>query len=648
MAALAADPVVAPSWPAVLARLRPAPGRAVFTARIALICALTAGAAATFGTPDPALTIYVVFFLNRADRAASVATAIAMLLLITFILAFSMIAAMLVVNNPLMRVAAIGLISFGLLFLTSASKLKPVGAIIALIIGFALDLLGSIVAGEEATRVLLYVWLIVAIPAAITIVISLLLAPSPRGFLQKTLAARLAMAAGLLADPRPEKAAAVRRTLRSGDAALAEYLRMTALEHIATPQAIAALGQAIRSSTIVLELADLACRGERPALDPLTAGRLAHSLQDMAAIFADGSYPIEVETVMDDAEPATEGDRLARAIDRALVAFAVAGDADKPLPAARKGFFDEDAFSNGEHVRFALRTTCAALFCYILYSLLDWPGIHTCFITCYIVSLGTAAESVEKLALRITGTLVGAALGYAALLLLLPSITSIGGLMFLVFAGTAIAAWVVAGGPFVAYAGFQIAFAFLLCVVQGAGPAFDLTVARDRVIGMLIGNFVAYVALTRLWPTSVAARIDTAIAGLVRLLARIAREPDLAAASAGAVGTGFGAIVRDIELTAYEPEAVGPPRAWREARWRLVEAADRIAAPLLLAARSDMPGLDAVANELDGLAGVIAEGAGYPGGEAAIRLDPLRSAITSLRSEVADAFAERGGVLATA
>ena len=41
------------------------------------------------------------------------------------------------------------------------------------------------------------------------------------------------------------------------------------------------------------------------------------------------------------------------------------------------------------------------MFCYLVYSLLDWPGIHTCLITVYIVSLGTTAETIEKLTLRI-------------------------------------------------------------------------------------------------------------------------------------------------------------------------------------------------------------------------------------------------------
>ena len=59
------------------------------------------------------------------------------------------------------------------------------------------------------------------------------------------------------------------------------------------------------------------------------------------------------------------------------------------------------------------------MFCYCLYVLLDWPGIHTCFITCYIVALGTAAEAVEKLTLRMLGCLLGAAAGIAAIVFVL-------------------------------------------------------------------------------------------------------------------------------------------------------------------------------------------------------------------------------------
>ncbi len=647
MAALAAEPLKAP-WLAVRARLQPAPGRWAFTLRIALICTLTACAVSMYGTPDAAFTIYMAFFLNRPDRTASIVTSVAMLLLISCVIAFSMISAIVVVNSPMVRVAAIAVISFGLLFLTSASKLRPVGANIALVAGYALDLLGTVTVGEEATRGLLYVWLFVAFPVAASILVNLLIAPSPRSLLQKGLADRLTLAADLLSTAGPALTARLERTLHSGDATLNGYLRMMGIERSAPPATLAALGQAIRSSTVVLQLLDLAAR-EGHSLDPANAGRLTPSLRSMAAIFADGSYPVSVEPVLGFLEPgATNDARLAVELDKALVGFAVANGKDRPLPVVHTGFFEPDAFTNETHVLFAVRTTAAALLCYILYSLLDWPGIHTCFLTCYIVSLGTAAESVEKLVLRIAGCLVGAALGYVALLLILPWVTSVGGLMVIVFMGTAVAAWIVAGGPFVAYAGLQLAFAFLLCVVQGSAPAFDLTVARDRVIGILIGNLVTYLALTRLWPSSVGARIDLTIARLVDLLVQAARTPAMAAAAVGAVGTDMGNIARDIELASYEPDGMGRGSAWRLSRWRLAKAIDRIAAPLLLAAKTNMPGLDAVGIELGALAGQIRGQTAH----IAERADPLFPlldvAMNDLRQVVDASLRDRGDAHAAA
>ena len=193
------------------------------------------------------------------------------------------------------------------------------------------------------------------------------------------------------------------------------------------------------------------------------------------------------------------------------------------VPAEEKktgGFFANDAFTNSDHVHYALKTTAAAMFCYVLYSLLDWPGIHTSFITCYIVSLSTTAETVEKLTLRILGCLVGAAAGIGAIVFLVPSVTSIDALMAIIFVGAYAAGYVAGGSPRVSYAGLQFAFAFFLSVVQGSAPAFDMTIARDRVIEILLGNFVVYVLFTNLWPVSVARRIDPAIGALLRISAQ--------------------------------------------------------------------------------------------------------------------------------
>ena len=202
----------------------------------------------------------------------------------------------------------------------------------------------------------------------------------------------------------------------------------------------------------------------------------------------------------------------------ALSAFAEPPPPDpSPQPAAKPkgGFFLPDAFTNPAHVQYALKTTGAAMFCYVVYMLLDWPGIHTCLITCFIVSLGTAAETVEKQALRFVGCGIGAAAGLAAIVFLMPNVTSIGGLMGVVFLAALASGWIAAGGPRISYVGFQLAFAFFLSVIQGAAPAFDMTIARDRTIGILFGNLVVAVVFTQIWPVTIAERIDPAIAGLL-------------------------------------------------------------------------------------------------------------------------------------
>src|SRR5438445_11821237 len=50
------------------ALLAPFPGRASATTRIAVACTLTVLVTSIYGTPEAAISAYVVFFINRADR----------------------------------------------------------------------------------------------------------------------------------------------------------------------------------------------------------------------------------------------------------------------------------------------------------------------------------------------------------------------------------------------------------------------------------------------------------------------------------------------------------------------------------------------------------------------------------------------------
>lgn len=221
--------------------------------------------------------------------------------------------------------------------------------------------------------------------------------------------------------------------------------------------------------------------------------------------------------------------------------------------------------------------------CYLFYAATDWQGIHTSLITCYMVALGSAAETTEKLLLRITGAVAGAVVGLALIVWVLPRLDDIGGLLVLVAGAAFVGGWIVASGPRVAYIGFQFSFAVFLCVIQGTAPAFDLTVAGDRLIGILIGNAAIYLMFAHVWPVSIAAAIDTATDALLRQLARIVTMPAGARrlrALAG-VHADTGAIANTLEVARFEPAGLRRDGDWFAQRWHLLQNAARVEKTLL-------------------------------------------------------------------
>ncbi|MGQ7933971.1 FUSC family protein [Paraburkholderia sp. D1E] len=591
----------------ILKLLAPYPGRAAMATRIALICALTAFVTSAYGTPEAAISAYVVFFLNRPDRVLSVVLGAGLLVLVTVIIALVMGVAMFALDDPLWRVACIAGLSLGLLFVTSASKLRPVGAIIAMIVGFALDELGNVPFGEVATRALLYAWLMVAIPIGVSICVNLLMAPSPRKLAGCELAKRLRIAARSLTEPGATDGA-LGACLREGDEQIGTWLKLSVVDGSSVRADVAPLRQAVSSTLAILVAAELAAREPSGRLPASFAGPIAETLENMAQMLEAGGYPVDIELSLPNVADLKPLARIVvEDLHDAIVRFAVVEGESKAATGApaetrtqaqveakttpasagkRGGFFLPDAFSNPDHIRYALKTTAAAMFCYLLYSQINWPGIHTCFITVYMVSLGTTAETVEKMTLRIAGCLVGAVLGTAAIIFVTPVLTSVAGLMALVLVGAWLSAWIAFGSPRIAYAGFQIALVFFMCVLQGAAPGYDLTLARDRTIGILIGNVVVYLVFTRVWPVSVAARVDTGIAALRQQWERLTTLPHVGTrrAQAASVMAQCGALQQDLALMHYEPSWVRPEPQWIAERRSALAKLDALEGPMFLLA----------------------------------------------------------------
>src|SRR5262249_33970299 len=253
--ALRAESVSHPSLWRLLTE--PSPGRLAFAVRLALVCTLVAVFAEVYKTPEIALTVYVVFFLNKPDRVSSMLLTVAIIVIITVVVGILLLAAQPLLGNPALRVLTMALISFVMMFLSSTSKLKPVASVAALVIAYALDVLGSAPLGEAATRGLLYLWLFFGIPALISSVVNLLIASSPRSLVQKEIAERLRTAAAALAEKTGAAGQNLMRSILVGDTETQKHLKLASLEKTSSDEDIAALKGASDCVVTVLSAVQL-------------------------------------------------------------------------------------------------------------------------------------------------------------------------------------------------------------------------------------------------------------------------------------------------------------------------------------------------------------------------------------------------------
>ena len=200
-----------------------------------------------------------------------------------------------------------------------------------------------------------------------------------------------------------------------------------------------------------------------------------------------------------------------------------------PLPPAvdpPSRLFVPDALSNSDHLKFGLKGCLAAGLCYIIYSAVSWPGISTAVVTCVLTALTTVGSSRQKQFLRITGAITGGiVIGMGAQIFILPYLDSIGGLALLFIAVTIVAAWLATSSPRLSYFGVQLALAFYVINLQEFRVQTSLAVARDRVVGILLGLFMMWLVFDQLWGAPAVVGMKRAFISSLRFLAQFAREP---------------------------------------------------------------------------------------------------------------------------
>jgi len=184
--------------------------------------------------------------------------------------------------------------------------------------------------------------------------------------------------------------------------------------------------------------------------------------------------------------------------------------------------FVSDAFSNPEYLRFALAGTAASMLCYIIYVGLSWPGISTAVTTCALTALSDIGSSRQKQLLRIVGASIGGfVFGLGSQIFILPYIDTIAGLAILFACVTGVAAYVATSSPRLSYVGLQIAFAFYLINATSFNISLDLTIGRDRAVGVLLGIAAMWFVFERLFPRPAAVQMVRQFARSARLLASL-------------------------------------------------------------------------------------------------------------------------------
>ena len=539
--------------------LRPTPGRLSNTVRVTLLCLVTISMSETFRIPMTVLSAALVFFMSTKDTGSSVLTALLMGISALAGVLLTLLVFSLSLSQPALRIALIAFATFAAMFLSRASSLGPAlfacGFITAYGLTFGDDVLGAalqpitvsnttqdglpglvFMPPEEAlVHSILWIAVAVAVPALVVITGNLLIGRDPTLMLRSALADRLATAAAycegdnaayskLAALSREGSASLLRlhalavrlhRTPRRrppSEALIIDVERL--LVNLLAWRRVASHHPAGGALTVTAAL----CRaGERVVRNGGSLGRdsiRAAEQEDsgaMTLVAAGLIQPLRYELR-----------QIADAIGKELAHDSRSDPRALPdVTQSPRRLFFEDAFTNREHSRFALKVTLAIMMCYVLKDLTAWPGIQTCIVTCFLVALGTTAESAYKAVLRLAGACVGGALGIGAILLIMPSLTDLSGLLLLLAPVLLMSAWIASGSERISYCGMQIALGFLVAVIQGFGPTLDMQTARDRIIGVLIGDVAVLAVFTTVWPV----RVDIAIRE--RLADALARLADL-------------------------------------------------------------------------------------------------------------------------
>ena len=538
-----ADNFAATRWPRWATWLRSelayTPGRDLATARIVLTVALVTIISMTLQVPEAATSAYMVVFVTKENRVVTTLAGVLTILAITTGIIVSFLIYRYTFDYPVLRVPSMAAALFAGMFLSRVFVIGPLGFGIGFVVTLTQSASDGIPNAELLVRALLWIWVALVYPIALTVIVNQFLFPAePWAAFTRALGRRLDLPLRVLRQATDEGRVGGRDDPDSlematrGSAPLLKLLHFAEARNPRLKKRHASLVAAVRATERLAGAAAAMSLGEPRAViedDRLCARRLEVWIAALRSALASPELILDTDELMRSTATLPELRELQMAavtLSDSLTQKQVAGSIVEPgQKSPKKSLFVPDAFTNPAHVHFALKVTLAAMSCYVLYSGLDWPGIHTALITCCIIALESAGATRRKGWLRLAGCTIGGLLAFSSIMYLVPQMESIVSLVLLVSAVTALAGWVAMGSERIAYGGLQIALAFYLGIFQDYAPGTDFDKIRDRLMGIILGITVSSVIFRFVWPERAGDKLRAAVGRLLRALVDFVRVP---------------------------------------------------------------------------------------------------------------------------
>lgn len=516
----------------------PYPGRVLLVARMVIAATLVMVISMTFRLPYSAYG--ALFALNLSRESVEASASAVWMMVVGFVLAgaYTFAGAMVVLGDPMLRFAWVVGTLFLIFYAISVTNNYTVSMRFGYLLVVTIPLWDRHIPADYKVEGTLWAIGTLIMGSAISLVLEIGYAALRRGDdLIDALTERLACVeellrlcvAGSLIDAATQSR--ITRLATVGTSRLRRYL----LRSNRSPQYAQEMGAVVGLTARLMDLA-----ANLPVLvgrvsddDRVRIGCIADRIAEISRELNNGLVPAAGESTCE--TEAWPNLPLFAEIEKtvSLILEVLSGSQSltgffpaAPEVGSRPSILAPGTLFKPEHVKFGLRGCLAASLCYVAYNALFWPEISTAVTTCLLTALTTIGASHQKQVLRFGGAVIGGfVLGMGAQIFILPHIDSIAAFTVVFMVVTVFAAWIMTSSARLSYLGVQVAIAFFLINLQEFKIQTSLAVARDRVVGILLGLLMMWLAFDQLWSSPAGVDMKKTFVASLRLLAQLAREP---------------------------------------------------------------------------------------------------------------------------